>query len=412
MTGFRLSWFLQDKDKIRLTEIKPDVPHNWKPSDIEGPRTRNLYLDRVVQLVSVARMKNMNRETVIRETIRIKTELILSGFIEYTTMCSNGRVKSYYHSTLFDKIRLCLNMDDIETIITDEDIKTDLMIYSAIIYCSEPVAISQFLHGLLSSQSPRTIIQATVNTIQSENIKKNYARRLLNEFYLSLNRTFNFQYGKILLAISSDSQIEAMKNKGWPFFTDFSQSIEQCLRNASCQGVNNLLQGLGKLIVILFYFKSNYDCKGSVGEAQEVSLHPAHMISSNQDLTPTSLIPFCAYQTEVALVGQERADLPFPVCSKFQPTVLEGQLCYSINISSIAKDKTRTKKGLKNGLILVLSPGSQEVTQDQNTGNTRRDKIKYFNFEPKSELSSSASIYISTLASLQTSELAALQCLS
>ena len=146
-------------------------------------------------------------------------------------------------------------------------------------------------------------------------------------------------------------------------------------------------------------FKSKYKCKGSGGEANEVSLHPPHMISSHQDVTPTSLIPFCAYQTEVALVGQERTELPFPVCSHFQPTVLEGQLSYSINISSITKDKTRTKKGLKNGIILVLSPGSQEGTQDQNTGNTRRDKIKYFNFEPKSELSSSASIYINTLAS-------------
>ena len=126
-------------------------------------------------------------------------------------MCSNGQAISEHHLTLFDKVRLGLFLDGSEQIITDADIKTGLMMYSAIVYCSEPVALSQFLHGLLSTQSPRTIIQATVNTIQSENIKKNYARRLMNEFYLSLNRTFTFQYGKILLAISSDFQIEAMK---------------------------------------------------------------------------------------------------------------------------------------------------------------------------------------------------------
>ena len=121
------------------------------------------------------------------------------------------------------------------------------------------------------------------------------------------------------------------------------------------------------------------------------------MISSNQDVTPTSLIPFCAYQTEVALVGQERTDLPFPVCSHFQPTILAGQLCYSLNISSIAKGKT--KKGMKNGLVLVLSPGSQEGTEEQQTGNINKEKFKNFNFEPKKELSNLASIYLNTLAS-------------
>ena len=125
-----------------------------------------------------------------------------------------------------------------------------------------------------------------------------------------------------------------------------------------------------------------------------MSVHPAHLISPDQSLTPSGLIPFCAYQTDVALVGQERPDIPFPVCSQFHPTVLEGQLCSSINITSLTKNKT--KEGLKNGLFLVLDLGNQDKSQvTKNLGYNLRS----YNFEPESKQSISAKIYLNTLAS-------------
>ena len=47
------------------------------------------------------------------------------------------------------------------------------MMFSAFVYCSESVALSQFLDSLLSTQSPMTIIQATVNTIESSVLLEN-----------------------------------------------------------------------------------------------------------------------------------------------------------------------------------------------------------------------------------------------
>ena len=97
------------------------------------------------------------------------------------------------------------------------------MLFSAIVYCSEPVALAQFLHSLLSTQSPRTIIRATVNTIQSGDIKNRESRKLINQFYLGLDSKFDFHLGKILLATASPSQIKTMIAKEQPFFTNFSQ---------------------------------------------------------------------------------------------------------------------------------------------------------------------------------------------
>ena len=120
------------------------------------------------------------------------------------------------------------------------------MLFSAIIFCSEPVALSQFLHNLLTTQSPRTIIQATVNTIQSEDIKEILTKKLLNNFYLDLDKIFQFHLGKIHLATASSSQLQNMMSKDWPYFTHYSHHIDQCFNNNSCQGIRDIIKSLGK----------------------------------------------------------------------------------------------------------------------------------------------------------------------
>ena len=130
--------------------------------------------------------------------------------------------------------------------INQEDVETGFMLFSVIIFCSEPVALSQFLHNLLTTQSPRTIIQATVNTIQSDDTKEVMNRKRINMFYLALDNIFYFQFGKILMATVSSSELQTMLAKDWPYFSHYSQEIDQCLNNTSCQGVSDLVKSLGK----------------------------------------------------------------------------------------------------------------------------------------------------------------------
>ena len=74
--------------------------------------------------------------------------------------------------------------------------------------------------------------------------------------YLLLDNIFNLQYGKILLATSSPSQLDAMITKDWPYFTNYS--LDQCLSGGSCQGVTDLMKQIkgrvffGSKIVNLF----------------------------------------------------------------------------------------------------------------------------------------------------------------
>ena len=244
MTRFHLDWFLQDSNGSRLTEKMPDLPGDWKP-ETAVTRYREQYLVRMVQLASRARANNMTREEILDVTIREKAKLITSGFLKYR-MCSGGQVTTGSYPKVFDELDIKINSDTNVRTITEEDIETGFMLFSAIIFCSEPVALSQFLHNLLTTQSPRTIIQATVNTIQSEDIKEIITRKLMNNFYLDLDKIFQFHLGKIHLATASSSQLQSMMAKDWPYFTRYSHHIDQCLNNNSCQGVNTTIKSLGK----------------------------------------------------------------------------------------------------------------------------------------------------------------------
>ena len=245
MNGFNLSWYIKDINGSRLTKNKPDMLADWKPADADYRSHDNLYLAKMVNLASLARMKNMSSEAIIKQVLKEKVQSVSTHNLN--SMCAHGQVKPLQYSTVFSGISLGLTLDDTKPTITNEDIKTGFGMFSAIVYCPvSTLKLYQFLHSLLSTQSPRTIIKATVNTIQSESLKEYSTRKWMNQFYLTLNKTYDFQYGKILLALSSNSQLEAMMAKDWPYFTHYTQQLEECLGSISCL----LLQGLGNTSIL------------------------------------------------------------------------------------------------------------------------------------------------------------------
>ena len=126
-----------------------------------------------------------------------------------------------------------------------------------------------------------------------------------------------------------------------------------------------------------------------------MSLHPPHLIDSSGSLTPSALIPFCAYQSNMTLLGQARPDLNFTVCSKLKPTVLEGQLCYSLDLRGIQK----TKVGQNFGLLLILDPGSIDNEDVKERKVSHGSEIVSLDLQPVGAASSSAKIYLHTLES-------------
>ena len=64
------------------------------------------------------------------------------------------------------------------------------------------------------------------------------------------------------------------------------------------------------------------------------------------------------------------------VCDKFKPIILESQLCYSIDVADIAKNKTTFSHGdNRDGLLLLLDPNPYPVTPSDNRANRNKDKL-------------------------------------
>ena len=130
--------------------------------------------------------------------------------------------------------------------------------------------------------------------------------------------------------------------------------------------------------------------------AQEISFHPPHLIDSSGSLTPAALITFCSFQANMSMLGEMKEGLNFTACSKFKPTILEGQLCYSLNLNLIDKDrKQKTETGKGAGLVIILDTGMKQI----DSMNSQESNENPLAFGSSGVDVSSARIYLNTLSS-------------
>ena len=129
----------------------------------------------------------------------------------------------------------------------DDDIETGFELFHAIDSCPPATVFKlfRFIDQLLSSESSRTIIQTMVNTFHSGSIADETSFTLAKQFYFVLASTLNLTYGDVLLATSTNTQMEAMIGNGLPFFANNTDLVAKCLQGFDCDGIEGILQKLG-----------------------------------------------------------------------------------------------------------------------------------------------------------------------
>ena len=111
---------------------------------------------------------------------------------------------------------------------------------------------------------------------------------------------------------------------------------------------------------------------------------------------PAALIPFCSYQGKP--IGEKPRDLEFSkewhLCTQFRPAILQGQLCYTLDLSKLERNKT--KSGVRNGLVLVLD--TQMSVQDH-TEMVRKKQVGMDFADPEDEYDSGMTkVFLHTLS--------------
>ena len=117
------------------------------------------------------------------------------------------------------------------------------------------------------------------------------------------------------------------------------------------------------------------------GVSRELSQHPVHLTPDDQgNRPPSALVPFCSYQENSNLFEQENPNLKnLTVCDRFEPTILEGQLCFSLDIAKLKQKPT--KSGKSNGLFLLIDPNPYPlISIDKSVGSfgMKRQSFKFF----------------------------------
>ena len=106
------------------------------------------------------------------------------------------------------------------------------------------------------------------------------------------------------------------------------------------------------------------DVRKLIGGGPSVISHPLHISST----WTSTFIPFCAFQSNMALSKQPTyiKDLYYPLCSSFQPTLLEGQLCFKLQMNATSAE------GKKNQLMLLLDYNEDRSIYAPNEIKTQR----------------------------------------
>ena len=131
------------------------------------------------------------------------------------------------------------------------------------------IKLFMFVDELLSTQSSRTIIQTFVNLFRSSDITDMASFGLAKEFYFVLASTLQLQYGNILLATASKSEIQSVIDNDWPFFTNSTDLVKACLEDLGCDKLQEFIQNLG--ITLFIDFSSRYHSKLKTLQMTKVS---------------------------------------------------------------------------------------------------------------------------------------------
>ena len=127
--------------------------------------------------------------------------------------------------------------------------------------------------------------------------------------------------------------------------------------------------------------------------------HPVHLFNDNYRELPSALIPFCAFGTDMKIVGKTFNNFSFPVCDSFRPTLLKGKACYKLEVTP----EMQTKVGIEGGLTLMVDQSKEKsVAPSSSNKNTVEEKTSIRLIEPT--VDRSVEIYFPTIASYTSSK--------
>ena len=103
-----------------------------------------------------------------------------------------------------------------------------------------------FVNGLFLTETPRTVVQSLVGIFHAGVVKKGTTSfTLAKKLYLIMSEMFELQYGNVLLATGTWSQLQTVIDNEWPFFANYTETVKTCLEDSKCDELQDIFEKLG-----------------------------------------------------------------------------------------------------------------------------------------------------------------------
>ena len=254
-SGFTLNWFLKDINGTQLTEKLPALKDDWRQK-LPIPKYKQPIFTKIIQLAKYLRTEqNMTKEQILEKVLQEK--MFNVSVLKADGICSSDRIKIDNLGEAFTK--LVSPAPKADNLGSEEDVMTGFEIFNAIMYCPvKDIKLYLFVNQLLSNESSRSIIQTFVNIFRLGVIKDGRRKNLAKDFYKILATTLKLEYGNILLSTSTKSDVQAVIDNDWPFFTNSTDLVKYCLLSSNCEKIQQIIHGLGLYFCCfsfyIFYF--------------------------------------------------------------------------------------------------------------------------------------------------------------
>jgi hypothetical protein len=230
MTGFAISW------RVLNGSVDTDTHE-------AGYLRSNRFLIRMVNFVAKSR-STMTVAEMWSEITIFKLDLVLRRKFG---QCSGDQIDlSYIY--IFNHLFRDIDIDDTPSAnVTEEDLNTGFELFSFLAHCPQylfyndhhsvqlaAMKLYVFFIDLLSTKSPRTIIQTTMNFLKSATDPPLYT--LASEIFGKLDSIFHFQLGNIAVALSSPSASYADA----PFLNNSAEEMDKCNTSVECDIITGL----------------------------------------------------------------------------------------------------------------------------------------------------------------------------
>ena len=137
ISGFRLTWFIQDRNGTRPTNLTKVKLSDWKERTAI-PKYQEPHLKNMVNLACHARLRNISRADLVRKTLQKKGS---TNILQNRSICPNPgeQVRRQFYDEVFEDVSLRPDEEKSKCSASDEDLETGFLLFSAIIYCPESV---------------------------------------------------------------------------------------------------------------------------------------------------------------------------------------------------------------------------------------------------------------------------------